>query len=254
MYLIYVDESGDAGLSDSPTRYFALSGVVVHELRWHACSNSLIEFRRALRERFGFKLREEFHTARLISRPGNLAQRIKRHHRLEMIRRYSDAVASVADVNLINVLVDKEGKALDYDVFGMAWKTLIQRFENTLRHRNFPGPQNPDERGILFCDHTDDKKLITLMRQMRRFNPIPNRSSAGFRNLPLLTLIDDPNFRDSEHSLFVQTADLAAYLLYQRESPNAYMRKTGGKNYFQRLEPVLCTRASNSDPLGIVRI
>jgi len=33
---MYVDESGDSGLpSDgSPTRYFCLSGLVVHELRW----------------------------------------------------------------------------------------------------------------------------------------------------------------------------------------------------------------------------
>lgn len=254
MYLIYVDESGDAGLAGSPTRYFALSGLVVHELRWHACLEGLIGFRRALRNRFGFKLREEFHTARLISRPGSLAHRIKRHHRLEMIRLYADAVASMTDLSVINILVDKQGKPSDYDVFGMAWRVLIQRFENTLRHRNFPGPQNPDERGILFCDHTDDKKLITLMRQMRRFNPIPNRAAGGYTNRPLLTLIDDPNFRDSEHSLFIQTADMAAYLLYQWESPNSYMRKRSGRNFLRRLAPVLCTHASTSDPFGIVRI
>ena len=33
MYLMYVDESGDSGLVNSPTRYFVLTGMVVHELR-----------------------------------------------------------------------------------------------------------------------------------------------------------------------------------------------------------------------------
>ncbi|MGH2600854.1 MAG: DUF3800 domain-containing protein, partial [Dehalococcoidia bacterium] len=33
---MYVDESGDSGLTNSPTRYFVLTGLVVHELRWQA--------------------------------------------------------------------------------------------------------------------------------------------------------------------------------------------------------------------------
>ena len=34
MYLMYVDESGDCGVDGSPSRYFCLAGMVVHELRW----------------------------------------------------------------------------------------------------------------------------------------------------------------------------------------------------------------------------
>jgi hypothetical protein len=30
MYFMYVDESGDPGLVGSPTRYFTLSGLVIH--------------------------------------------------------------------------------------------------------------------------------------------------------------------------------------------------------------------------------
>jgi Protein of unknown function (DUF3800) len=39
MYLMYVDESGDPGLNNSPTRYFTLTGMVVHEQRWHETVN-----------------------------------------------------------------------------------------------------------------------------------------------------------------------------------------------------------------------
>ena len=34
----------------------------------------------------------------------------------------------------------------------------------------------------------------------------------------------------------VQLADLVAFLLYQEIAPSAYMRRTGGKNYFGRLD------------------
>ena len=131
-------------------------------------------FRRQLRQQFGLRLREEFHAARFISRPLPSILRIKRHDRLAMIRAFADELAKMTDVNLINIVVDKQGKPGDYDVFEMAWKVLIQRFENTVSRHNFPGPANADERGAIFCDHTDDKKLTRLLRQMRRYNPVPH--------------------------------------------------------------------------------
>ena len=253
MYLMYVDESGDCGLVNTPTRYFVLTGLIVHELRWRQYLDELVEFRRYMRQQFGLRLREEIHASAMINSPGGLV-RIKRYDRLAIIRAFADELASMSDFNIINVVVDKHGKPSTYDVFGMAWKVLIQRFENTLSRRNFAGPANADERGMIFPDHTDDKKLTLLLRQMRRYNPIPNQVpfGPGYRNLALGKLIEDPNYRDSGHSYFIQAADLAAFLLYQRLVPNAYMRKKGGQHYFNRLAPILCKVASPKDPNGIV--
>jgi hypothetical protein len=91
---------------------------------------------------------------------------------------------------------------------------------------------------------------------MRRFNPVPSQPGMGtaVRNLPLQYIIEDPVYRDSVHSYFVQAVDLAAFLLYQHLAPNAYMRDKGGKNYFNRLGPILCRVASSRDPNGIVRL
>ena len=61
MYLMYVDESGDTGLVNSPTRYFCLSGIVVHELRWQTTLAQLVIFRRRMRDIFGLLMREEIH-------------------------------------------------------------------------------------------------------------------------------------------------------------------------------------------------
>lgn len=253
MYLMYVDESGDCGLINSPTRFFVLSGLVVHELRWSDTLDRLTAFRRRMRMKFGLKLREELHASELISRPGSL-QRIPKHDRLSILRHLSTDLATFPDINLINVVIDKEGKAADFDVFGTAWKYLIQRFENTLSYRNFPGPANPDDRGMIFPDMTDNKKLTSLIRTMRAYNPIPNAGGSGYRQLTLKSVIEDPSFRDSAHSLFIQATDTVGYLLHQHLKPNSYMRKKGGQNYFLNLKPVLCTVASTRDPLGLVRV
>jgi hypothetical protein len=159
MYLMYVDESGDAGLERSPTRYFVLSGLVIHELRWKPLIEELISFRRDIKARFGFKLREEIHAGKMLTSPGDLA-RIPKHQRLEILRRYADILAGFPDLSVINVVVDKQNKPPDYLVFEMAWQALIQRFENTISARNFPGPRYADERGMLFAYSAVDGSVI----------------------------------------------------------------------------------------------
>jgi len=252
---MYIDESGDSGLVNSPTRFFVLTGLVIHELRWQVYLNTLISFRKQLKQLYSLRLRDELHAAHLLTKPGELVF-IKRYDRLAIIRSFADQLSTMTDFNVINIVVDKQGKGAGYDVFEMAWKALIQRFENTMAHHNFSGPHNPDERGMLFPDHTDDKKLSLLLRQMRRYNPIPNQPlfGRGYRNMLLANVIEDPNFRNSEHSYFIQASDLAAFLLYQHLAPSAYIRKKSGQNYFLRLDPILCKVASASDPHGIVRL
>lgn len=217
MYLMYVDESGDSGIVNSPTRYFVLTGIVVHELRWHDALNALIGFRQRMRTRFGLLMREEIHAGRMLSRPGALA-RIKRNDRLTILRHFIDELAAMNYISVINVRIDKTGKPNGYDPFEKGWQALLQRFENTLNHRNFPGPANADDRGAVFCDETDEASLRRLYRRMRIYNPVPNRLAqfgAGYRQLPLARLVEDPSIRRSHHSYFIQAVDVAAFAAYQ---------------------------------------
>ncbi|MCZ7539999.1 MAG: DUF3800 domain-containing protein [Anaerolineae bacterium] len=252
---MYVDESGDVGLVNSPSRYYVLTGLVIHELRWHDILDRLIIFRRLMRDKYRFYLRDEIHAAAMITRPGELS-RIKRYDRLAILREYADELAGIADINVINIVVDKEDKGAGFDVFERAWTALIQRFENTILRRNFRGPQNSDERGIVMTDNTDGQKLQRLLRKMRHYNPVPNqtRFGSGYRNLRLQAIIEDPWLKDSSHSYFIQSVDLCAYLLHQHLKPNAYMKSKAGHNYFLRLEPILCKVASSDDPMGVVRL
>jgi hypothetical protein len=154
------------------------------------------------------------------------------------------------------VLLDKSGKPHDFDVFETAWRALIQRFDNTIRWANFPGPKNADERGTIFADDTDGGKLTRLLRRLMVYNPVPNQPQygSGYRNIPLKYVIEDPNLRDSARSLLIQAADLCAFLLFQKFAPSKYMRAKGGQNYFTRLTPVICSYAAPKDPDKIVRL
>ena len=257
MYLMYVDESGDIGLSSSPTRYFVLTGLIIHETEWLNSLNQLINFRRRMKTIHGLLLKDEIHSGAMISNPGKLI-RIKRNDRLNILRNFAKEIAGIPGINIINVIVDKQSKQSSYDVFENAWRALIQRLENTTKANNFPHPVSKNDRNFPECaliipDNTDNKKLQNLLRKMRRYNVIPGMSGLSPRNLQLTTIVEDPFFKDSQHTYFIQAADLAAYLLYQSIQPNKYMRKSGGANYFATLGPVLCTVASPSSG-GIVRL
>ncbi len=254
MYFMYVDESGDTGITASPTHYFCLSSLVVHELRWQECLNQLIDFRRRMKVRFGLRMREEIHAAQMINRPGELV-RIRRNDRLTIIRAFADELTHLPDVNVINVVVDKRPTDTSEGVFDRGWRALIQRFENTISNHNFPGPANTDDRGLIICDQTD-ARLNKLLRKLRRYNPVPNQKSfgVGYRDLRLKYIIEDPVHRDSRDTYFLQAADALAFLVYQVLDPSSYIRRRGARMYFMRLDPILCKVGSTANAYGDVRV
>lgn len=251
MYLMYVDESGDSGLAGSPTRYFALSGLVVHESRWREFLAALIAFRKTLRAVYELPLRTEIHASVFINGKSD----IPRHVRLAILRNTLDELAKLDFISITNVIVSKAGKPPEYDVFQSAWMTLFQRFENTLTYGNFPGGHRNDQ-GMVITDATAGKKLLRLVRRMAVHNYVPHdaRYGGGARNMPISRIIEDPHGKDSAETLPLQMCDVAAYFLQQRYAPNTYVRLQHANRYFDRLAPVLNRRASRFSALGIVEL
>lgn len=237
MYLMYVDDSGDCGLpaNGSPTKLFCLSGLVVHELRWRDTLEDMAGFRRELWRQYRVNIEDELHAGDMINKPSKLPaslQRLHKHERLAIVRHFADKIATLADVSVINVVVDKSSGRLPNkeEVFRRAWYSLFQRFENTIRYQNFPGPKNPDERGVVFPDNTDGEKLKRFLNDMRRNNPLMVRHPTGgftYNNQPIRVVIEDPILRDSRESYFIQAADCTAYLLKQFREPCGYMKRHG---------------------------
>lgn len=264
MYLMYVDESGDCGLpkDGSPTRYFCLTGLVVHELRWRDTMADLIQFRHWIKWKYKINLDIEIHAAEMINKPskihGSLGQ-LKKYERLSILRHFTNKIANLHDISVINIVIDKSSNRIHSrdEVFRRAWYSLFQRFENTIRYQNFPGPKNTDERGMVFPDSTDAVKLRQYLRTMRINNPLKVSYPSGafdYKDEPIRVIIEDPIMRDSRESYFIQAADCVCFLLKQSIEPCSFMKKHGGNAYFQRLDPVLCKFACRKDPQGIVRL
>lgn len=251
LYLVYVDESGDVGLQNSPTPYFLLSALVVHESSWKKLLDDVIHFRRNLREHYDLKLREEIHSAQLFSKPKKLA-RIPKHTRLQICKKTIDFQENLDYISLVNVVTNKSNKPPEYDVFTRTWTVLLQRIHNTIDYGNFPGSYK--EKAIIIPDKTEDKKLTMLLRKMRRYNPVPNEYDHGYRRIEIDTIIEDPYTKDSIHSFIHQLVDVNAYFLYQTYNPSKYIKKKKGHNFFYRYDNILCKVASRKNELGIVEI
>ena len=243
----------------SPTRYFCLSGVVIHELRWQDILDHLLTFRRWLKRMYGIYLDDELHAADMIlnlKRLPTSLQKLKKHHRLSIIRHFADEISNLPDINIINVVVDKAKRVPNkYEAFRWAWYTLFQRFENTIRNQNFPGPKNTTDRGIVFTDETDGAKLTRYLNKMRISNKLKVRQEHGsvqYIDDPIRVIVEDPVLRNSRDSYLVQVADCSAFLLKQSIQPCSYMKKHGGQAYFKRLDRVLCKHACNRHSKGVV--
>lgn len=248
MYLCYVDESGDSGLVGSPSSHFALSALLVHESKWLATLDALRDFRRHLKSKYGLKMGEEIHAAAFITRPGDLV-RIPKWHRLMILREVLDFQASLDHVRVVNVVADKVTRAAGDELFLQAWQRLIQRVHNAVTQG--PLPQGHPENAMLFIDASDEPALRTLVRKMRRYNPVPNKGRPGYRQVLVTSILEDPVHRDSNHAHFIQLADVNAYFLYQSFHPNAYIRKRTAHTFIRRLDPILPRSAAPLHPLGI---
>src|SRR5690606_8589922 len=136
-----------------------------------------------------------------------------------------------SDLNVFSVVVDKSGR--NDDIFELAWNTLIMRFENTISNKNFRGPSNTDDKGIVLSDNTEGQKLRKLIRKMRHYNTIPCNGrlyESGYCNLKINSVIEDPDLTDATYSLLHQISNVLEYCVRQKYEPNTYMKKKGGHN------------------------
>lgn len=258
MYLMYVDECGDSGMQSGSSRYFILSGMVVHESFWTDTLERVHSMRIDLKSRYGFEVMRELHAGEMIGRTSKKYRDIGKLDRVMMFRDVLSFEATLEKVRIINVVVDKQGKSYGFDAFTTAWDTIINRFENTMEHGNFPSPYGKGrapfaEKGMLIVDETDEMKLRSLIRRMRHGNLIPSAIRHGTRvRHDLKCVIEDPLHKQSEWSPLIQLCDANSYFLKQTIEPNKTVLRYKAKNYFYRLEPILLKQASSSNEYGIV--
>jgi hypothetical protein len=192
-------------------------------------------------------------------------------------------VAKLPNVHIFNVALDKPGRS---DAHLDAWDRFLNRFERTLleyENREIPtrtqlaaaanrrlSKEDAESiksrllayapRGLIVADQGREGEIRAAIRRMHRFNHIPSQKGAWddghrTRNIPVERIIEDPVFRESSKSHFIQLADIVAFALLKREvPPTPNIAKYGIDKMFDATLSGVCFKsASPADPLGIVR-
>jgi hypothetical protein len=262
-FALYVDESGDPGVYSQTslnTRHFILSGVIVPIDRWKNVFDQHRQIRYFLKQSYDLPVREEIHAGHWLGRnrsqlsfSSGLNTKFKRSLAL---KDYVQRIAvDLVDIQFIHIHVNKTTYIGTSPVDVMAWERLIQRFHNFLERQTSSGISNPAH-GIVFADQNNEPMLRNLLRKMRAYNPVPSKYDGTARQILCTQIVDDPVIRDSAHSYFIQIADVAAHLLYQKLYPKGSLKRYNVDRLFDLLIPRLLLAASTRDSyqMGIVHI
>ena len=114
--------------------------------------------------------------------------------------------------------------------------------------------ENKQTYGILICDEGDQKNLISGVRRIRKKNLIPSQISNKDLNIPIRRIVEDPLFKTSDSSYFIQITDFIAFSLLRGENPQSNTHNLV-QTAFNNLDKVLNKKAFAKDPKkkGIVR-
>jgi len=271
----YVDESYNQ-------EKFCLSAIAVRHNRWRECFNRVHQHRRLLKKDRGIFIRKEIHAHELVAGRGRIADRvIGKHARSRIFHGLLRLVSEMPDVLLFNVCLEVVGRR---DPQLDAWDRLLNRIERTLRAAEQkelrkckellaslpPNATAPGDalqvrllhyapRAMIFADEGRELEITRVCRKMAVFNPVPSQfggwSGRATRNIPLERIIEDPVFKPSHHSFFIQLADCVSFALLKRETaPTPNIERYGIHKFFDQCLSSVCFKpASPRDPHGIVR-
>jgi hypothetical protein len=238
MHLIYIDDSRDEALC-------AFSALAVPADLWREAFQRVREFRRLLKKSDGIFVHTEFHAWKLVSGRGQIADRIvAKGRRCRIFKEALTMVAGLPGTRLFNAVFPAKEEERAYE-----W--LLNRINRTM--------QAWDSLAILICDEGKEDTYRRLTRRMGVYNPIPSRfgvwldSGEAMKNVPIERIIEDPFFKKSEQSYFIQLTDFCAYALLRRERPLPSKTKYGLDRAFDLLHSVCVLETNSRDPQGIIR-
>jgi hypothetical protein len=238
VHLIYLDDSRDEGLC-------VFSALAVPADQWRAAFQQLRDYRRQLRRTYGIFVYKELHAWKFVSGRGRPSDRtVTKSQRCGIFRQVLDLTADLQGARLFNACFPPKD-----DVRAFEW--LVNRINRTL--------QTWGSHGLLISDEGNELVYTRLVRRMRVYNPIPSQfgawseTGAASRNIPIERIVEDPVFKRSEQSYFIQAVDFCAYALLRRERPTEYARRYGVATAFDALSPILVREARPRDADGIIR-
>lgn len=233
MHIIYIDDS-----FEKPFQTYAAIAIEVRN--WRRAYEAIRDWRHSLSLSDGIKMTKEFHATEFVTGRGQLGNEIVTKYRRAQIFRHA-----------FQFLDQQQGlsifSACRSDNTAFAFERLITRIHRTM--------EAWDSFAILICDEGKEIEMTKTTRRLSVFNPVPVYSGGKptSQNLATIRIIEDPFFKDSNRSYFIQMADFVAYGLLRREKHLASKNKYGIHECFDLLQNSVVRAASRNDPMGVIR-
>jgi hypothetical protein len=195
MWFVYLDESKESN------KFYVYSALIVDSAQWSDAFKALKDARSRLRKRRGVYMKQELHAWKFAAGKGQIADRpILKPERAEIFRRVLSFIAEVGFFRVISSVNTNEFYAYD---------RIMNRINRTAEEEG--------KHVILICDKGQEAEFTRRMRRMRVHNPIPSKfggwqeTGTQTKNIPTAQILEDPFFKESEDSYFIQAVDFCAY-------------------------------------------
>lgn len=163
--------------------------------------------------------------------------------RWKLIEEYAETIGQNTAFTLVTVVIDKMKSKLKPDEYlTTAITKLYQAFDEFLKAK--------ETNGILFFDRANERYINTHVRKLLG----TGASGETVPDVRIGWVIEDPIFRISTDSMFIQSADVAAYTLKEKEFPQASRKKHNADRIFHRMLNPVCFKSKIADDDGIIRI
>lgn len=206
MHLTYIEDSGDE-------QSCVFSALTIRADRWRSCLQKIKKFRHDIQTSDGISVYKEFHAWKFVSGRGKLADRVvTKGRRCQIFKQTLQMISMLPEVRLFNTVFPIKASE-------PAYEALLESINWNL--------QQQDSHTILICDEGKETIYTKLVRRMQ-----------NLENGAIDRILEDPFFKQSDQSYFIQLSDFCAYALLRQEHPIASKTKYGLDQAFNLLEPI----------------
>jgi hypothetical protein len=186
----------------------------------------------------------EFHCAEMIDpRKQGAYQQLSIADRWKLINMFAETIAERMGVGILAVVIDKTKTHLvQENYFTSSITALYQAYDEFLRHEK--------ANGLVLFDRANEKAATTHVRKLLG----TGATGQKVPNVSIGWVIEDPIYRVSADSFFIQAADIVAYALKEQEFPIGSRKKYNADRIFKNWLQKPCIRTSQSGHDGVIRL
>jgi hypothetical protein len=239
MWFAYIDESKD------DNGFFIYTALVTNGERWASTFAKVKDFRQKLKQDHGLYISKEMHAWKFAAGKGRIANHpILKPERAEIFRKVMRFIAESKCFVVVSSCNTNEQ---------FAFERLMNRMNRTAASR--------DQTVLPFFDEGEEAEITRRIRRMRVHNPIQSKfgkwigTGNATKSIPLANFVEDPVFKDSKASYFIQLADFCAYAMLRMEMPIPSRTVLGYDKMYEELRPATRIITNKADPrgMGIIR-